>query len=135
MRYIIALAPILLTVSAWAVPEVPPDFLGDWVPATRSCQSDLRFRVEPSAVVLINGAQSKSFGNLDFCYSCEGGAKYNGKVVWLLPEFGGKDEPPFTAYFNAGEKVGVVKLDFQDAEVKRLFPLHQVPLKRCAKKF
>jgi len=134
MRSAAALLIFGLSGAAVAVPGVPPDFLGDWVPKTSTCQSELRFRVEAKSVVLINGSQSKSFGNLDFCYSCEGGARYNGIVVWMMPEFGGKTEAPFTAQFNAGEKVGVAKLDLQKPELKRQFPLHQVALKRCVKK-
>ncbi len=89
--------------------------------------------MEPTQAVLINGAQSKAFGNLDFCYSCEGGAKYSGKVVWMMAEFGGKTDPPFTAQFNAGEKLGVAMLDLQPG-LQRQFPLQQVALKRCVQK-
>lgn len=113
--------------------DVPPSFLGDWVPRSATCQSLLRFRMEPTQAVLINGAQSKAFGNLDFCYSCEGGAKYSGKVVWMMAEFGGKTDPPFTAQFNAGEKLGVAMLDLQPG-LQRQFPLQQVALKRCVQK-
>lgn len=111
--------------------EVPKEFLGDWVPQTASCQSELKFRVEPSRVVLQNGATTKAFGDIDVCYSCEGGAQYNGKVVWLMPESNSKGPAPFTAYFNAGEKRGVTKLDIIKPEIQRMFPLNNVALKRC----
>lgn len=123
-----------LSITAFAEPGVPPEFLGDWVPRTSTCQSQLRFRVEAESVVLINDSESKPFGNLNFCYSCEGGANYSGKVVWMMPEFGGKTDPPFTAQFNAGEKSGVLVLDFHQPDLKSQFPLHQIALKRCVKK-
>lgn len=80
--------------------------------------------------MLLNGDKSKSFGDLDMCYSCEGGAKYNGRVVWLMPE-SHKNITPFTVRFNADEKRGITKLDIQEADLKRQFPLHDVALKRC----
>ena len=83
-----------LSGTAFAVPGTPPEFLGDWVPKTSTCQSQLRFRVEAQRVVLINHSQSTSFENLDFCYSCEGGARYSGMVVWMIAEFGGKTTAP-----------------------------------------
>ena len=90
--------------TAVAVPGVPPEFLGDWVPRTATCQSQLRFRVEVKRVVLINNLHSIPFGNLGFCYSCEGGAKYSGKVDWMMPEFGGTTYPPFTAHGARGQE-------------------------------
>ena len=122
-----------LSGAAIAVPEVPAEFLGDWVPEAATCQSPLKFSVEPKRVVLVNGTHSKAFGNLDVCFSCEGGAKYNGQVVWLMPEFGGNATSPLIAYFNADETLGVTKVDFQWPDLKSQFPLHQVALKRCKK--
>jgi hypothetical protein len=131
-----AIMSLLLGLSGtvFAVPGVPPEFLGDWVPRSSTCQSQLRLRVEATRAILINGSQSKSFGNLDFCYSCEGGAQYSGIVVWMAAEFDGKTVSPFMVQFNAGEKAGVAKLDLQKPDLKQQFPLHQVALKRCIKK-
>lgn len=134
MRSIVSVILLVLSAATWSVQGVPPDFVGDWVPKALTCQSQLRLRVEPDRAVLINGPLSKAFGNLDFCYSCEGGAKYSGMVVWMLPEFGGKVDPPFTARFNADERPGVAQLEFRDPETRRQFPLHLVPLKRCVKR-
>ena len=117
---------------ALAAPEVPTEFLGDWVPQSATCQSPLKFQVEAKRVLLINGSQSKIFGNIDVCYTCEGGAQYSGNVVWLLPEFGRKSNSSFTANFNAEEKLGVVKLAIENLDLKKQFPLHQVALKHCA---
>lgn len=132
MRCLVGSCLLLVAGVAPAVPEVPPEFLGDYVPRSASCRSALRFRVEADRVALINGSQTRTFGNIDVCYSCEGGAKYSGRVVWLLPEFGGTTDSPFTVAFNAGEKVGVVKLDMAPG-MNAQFPLHQVALKKCAR--
>ena len=131
MRSIFVSWPLLLGAGvATAVSEVPPEYLGDYVPRAATCQSALRFRVEADRVELINGARTRRFGNIDLCYSCEGGAKYSGRVVWLMPEFGGTTDAPFTAAFNAGEQIGVVKLEMAPA-LNAQFPLHRVALKKC----
>ena len=131
-----ATVPLLLGLcaTAFAEPGTPPEFLGDWVPRTATCQSQLRFRVEAQRVVLVNHTQSTSFGNLNFCYSCEGGAGYSGKVVWMMAEFGGQTAPPLTAQFNAGEKSGVAVLEIEKPDLKRQFPLHRIALRRCVQK-
>lgn len=133
---VLSLSAALLAFSgaAFASDEGPSEFLGDWVPESMTCQSQLRFRIEAKRVVLINATQSKSFGNLDFCRSCAGGARYEGNIIFLIPEFGGKGASPFFAYLNADEKMGVVKLDIQNAQLKRQFPLDNVALKKCAPK-
>lgn len=132
MRSLAFLVVLAATGHAHAIAtEVPKEFLGNWVPQSASCQSGLQFRVEAGRVVLQNGEKSRAFGDIDICYSCEGGAKYSGEVVWLIPEFNSNDSPTFTAYFNAGEKRGVTKLDIKKAEIKQAFPLHDVALKKC----
>jgi hypothetical protein len=130
MRFPVCLIVLATAGHAFAT-EVPKEFLGYWVPQSASCQSGLRFRVEPSSVILQNGERKRTFGDLDVCYSCEGGAAYSGQVVWLVPEFNSNDLPPFTAYFNAGEKSGVTKLNIQEVEIQKAFPLHDLALKRC----
>lgn len=108
-----------------------PEYVGDWVPKSGTCESKLKFRIEANRVSLMNGDQTKAFGDLEYCYSCEGGARYSGKVVWLFPEFNSGKEAPFVAYLNAGEKLGVTVLELKDAGLKQQYPLHNVPLKRC----
>lgn len=123
---------IMLTAASSALAsEVPNEFLGEWVPQTASCQSKLKFRVEPNRVILQNRGTKKVFSDIDICYSCEGGAHYNGKVAWLTPEFNSKAPAPFTAYFNAGEMQGVTKLEIRSSEIQKIFPLNNVALKNC----
>ena len=109
----------------------PPEYVGDWVPKSGTCDSKLKFRIEGKQVILKNGDLSKAFGDLEYCLSCEGGARYSGKVVWLYPEFNSGKQAPFVAYLNAGEKIGVTVLEIKDAGLKQQYPLHNVPLKRC----
>lgn len=133
MRCVVILTLLLgFSGATLAVIGTPMEFMGDWVPQSATCQSPLKFRVEADKVTLFSASQSRSFGNMDFCYSCEGGAKYRGIVVWMIPEYGENTVPPFIAQFNVGEKPGVAKLDIK-AKLNRQFPLHQVALKRCIK--
>jgi hypothetical protein len=130
MPYIASLLALILSTSALAASNAPPEFLGLWVPRSNSCDSSLSFLVETGKVTLRNGDQKRSFGDLDFCFSCEGGARYNGIVVWMKPEFSSSSEF-FTAQFNAGEKRGVTKLEIRDKAIKRDFPLDGILLKKC----
>lgn len=128
----LAACSLALAVSSGALAtEIPEEFLGDWVPQTASCQSELRFSVQPSRVVLKNGATTKAFGDIDICRSCEGGAQYLGEVVLLVPEFNSNKPAPFVARFNTSEKRGVTMLDIQQPEIQRMFPFNNVALKRC----
>ena len=113
--------------------DVPAEFIGDWVPADASCASTIRLRVAPRTVTLINGSDAQQFGHLDICFSCEGGARYAGIVVWLLPEFSSKGRGPFRVRFNAGEERGVAIVEFEKADLRQRFPLHKMKLHRCTR--
>jgi hypothetical protein len=130
MPYIVSLLALILSTSALGASNAPSEFVGLWVPRNNSCDSNLSFHVETEKVTLRNGDQKRSFGDLDFCFSCEGGVRYNGIVVWMKPEFSSGSEF-FMAQFNAGEKRGVTKLDIKDNVIQRDFPLDGVLLKKC----
>jgi hypothetical protein len=127
------LLSLLASLSAAAVePPLPKSFRGDWVPIKQSCASKVRLRVEAMTVSLISGAETRQFGDLDICRSCKGGAHYGGIEVWLIPEFNrGREQSPFTVYFNHGEKKGVAMLEFSDKELMARFQLHKRQLRKC----
>ncbi|MBI5483696.1 MAG: hypothetical protein HY888_04435 [Deltaproteobacteria bacterium] len=138
MRLIFIFCMLIVAVPAFAVePLVPEEFIGDWLPTDNACDSKLGIKVEKDSVTLFNGADSKSFGDLDICYSCEGGAQYSGEVVWLLPEFHSGNGVQFTVYFNANEEKGITVIQFEKKEkenIKKRFPLHDVKLRKCKRK-
>jgi hypothetical protein len=134
------------TFTTDAQDKVPPQFQGDWVPATAACTSAVRFRVAESRMTLINGGDKADYGNLG-ASSSYFGPEYNGISVVFLPELN-SNNPPFTVYFNADEKKGVTKVDIYtempgpmnapgralQAAAKKLasrFPLNKIPLKKC----
>jgi len=123
---------LAITLPALAVePPVPAEFLGEWVPVAGSCQDGNRLRVQSTTVTLVNGPDSQTFGDLDICHSCEGGARYGGIVVWLLPEFSAGSAAPFVVRFNADEKKGVAIIDIKRDDLKRRFPIDGLKLRRC----
>lgn len=81
--------------------------------------------------MLINDKDSEAFEKIDLCYSCEGGAKYDGNVIWLTPESDTDSRVPFIAYLNAGEKMGVTVVDIDVSALKKRFPLDELELKKC----
>ena len=137
---------VLATQYAVAEDKVPAEFQGDWVPATATCQSPVRFRVTETRMTLVNGKDSTSYGDIAITYSYFG-PDYQGISVVSMPEFN-SGNAPFTVFFNADEHKGVTKLDiYQEikgptnaqvraiqAAAKKLserFPLNRVPLKKC----
>lgn len=114
-----------------ATGDVPEEFIGDWVPSSSTCSSPIKFRVKSKAAVLINDKDSEAFEKIDLCYSCEGGAKYDGNVIWLTPESDTDSRVPFIAYLNAGEKIGVTVVDIDVSALKKRFPLDELELKKC----
>jgi hypothetical protein len=123
---------LLAAMSASAAEStVPAEFIGDWVPIKASCESKTRLRVAPTTVTLVNGTDSQQFGNLDICYSCEGGARYNGEVVWLLPELNSADAVPFTVRFNANEEQGIAVVEIESSSIRSRFLIHDTKLHKC----
>jgi hypothetical protein len=105
-------------------------FLGTWAPkGPQACKVGPVVKILPDKIIFQNGGDSAQFGDLDACYTCEGGANYNGIVVWVVPEFSKKSKP-FTLYFNADEKRGVLKIEFTDRSLEKRFPLKS-PLMKC----
>ncbi len=135
MKSLVGLWLLVVTPPVFAVePPVPTEFVGEWVPVGSSCQATSRLRVESTTVTLVSGADSQKFEDLDLCHSCEGGARYGGVVVWLLPEFNNGAPAPFTVRFNANEEKGIAVVDIGRDDLKRRFPLHNVKLYKCKNK-
>ena len=111
--------------------DIPLEFRGFWVPTSQACSSKLKFLVETNKVSFINDKDSINFNEVDLCYSCEGGANYQGRVVWITPKETSNNRVSFIAYFNADEKIGVTKIDIDDPDLKKRFPLEEVALKKC----
>lgn len=134
------------SLTAVAGEPVPAEFRGDWVPASASCTSMLRFRASATNATLINGADKSSYG--DIAWPTEFfGRDYTGIVITGVPEFESGNSP-FTIFFNADEQKGMTKLSILQGEespgnaqynaivraAKKLnqrFPLDNVPLKKC----
>jgi hypothetical protein len=132
MRFSLSLWLLFVVTPVLAVERpVPAEFIGDWVPVGGPCEATSRLRVESDTVTLINGSDSQRFGGLDICFSCEGGARYSGRVVWLLPEFSKGGRSPFLVRFNANEEPGVTVVEFEREDLRQRFPLHNVKLQRC----
>jgi hypothetical protein len=116
--------------------NVPNKFTGDWVPTRDACASPLRLRVSKREVTLIHGNDKQTFGDVHLCYSCEGGAKYAGIVVWLEPEF--NTGTPFVILLNAGEQEGIAVINYNqesdmEAELVERFPINGIDLRECDK--
>jgi hypothetical protein len=130
MRWIVSL--LLASCAGLPVAEdVPERFRGHWVPQGQSCDALLGLVVGRDRLVLTNGTETRAFTDIDVCHSCVGGAKSDGIEIWLIPEFGTARPSPFVVRLNAEKVLGVAKLSFKDDSLKQLFPLDEVPLKRC----
>jgi hypothetical protein len=143
--FVLALAGGTRTVAA----QVPAEFAGDWVPASAMCSSPARIRVEAAKITLVNGADSEAFGGVEMAGPGFFGPDYRGISAVAITEFD-KDQP-VQMYFNYNEKRGAAQAELaspiagnvnaigkaMNARLSKLnlvkrFPLHQVPLKKCA---
>lgn len=139
-----------LSVSRVAA-QIPGEFQGDWVSAQTSCEASTRFRVEAAKLTLINGADSESFGGVEMAGPAYWGPDYRGIMAVAISEFSG--DQPVIATFNLDEKKGAAKVELAAAtpgarsaaslalnarytklNLAKRFPLHAVPLKKCALK-
>ena len=111
-----------------SIEPLPPEFHGYWVPSSGDCSSSLGIRVLPYTIQFREGEKLLSFP-IEPCFSCEGGSRYDGIVVWAIPV---KSESQlFTAYFNAGERKRVAIVEVSSPELQSQFPINNVELKPC----
>ncbi len=129
--------------------QVPAEFTGDWVPAAAMCTSPARVRVEAARITVVNGADSEAFAGIEMAGPAYFEPGYRGIMAVAITEFDGHQ--PVTLTFNADEKKGVAQAVLSspvagnvnafgrelNARLSKLnlvkrFPLHQVPLKKCA---
>jgi hypothetical protein len=151
MRVLVKVMAAVLLVSGLGGAASGPmsaDVVGDWVPASASCDAKQRFRVEAAKMTLINGSDQQSWGDLETALSYFG-PDYQGISTVVMPDFNSGD-PPFTVYFNADEKKGVTKVEIyvpmqgntnpqvaaiqaRHEKLAKRFPgLNMTALKKCA---
>lgn len=135
--------------AAMAQQTVPPEFHGSWVPVNAACRSPARVQVAAQVLTLINGNDSAAIGGIEMAGPGFFPPGYRGIQAVPLTEFSGHQ--PATMTFNAGEKKGAAQVEFApvmpgkgnpqqnayNARINKLnlakrFPLHNVPLKKCA---
>ncbi len=118
---------------SWAS-SIPNEFRGIWKPSTESCKVEYGFRVGENTVSLFNKKQSIKLNNVDLCYSCEGGARYEGIIVWFIAKPSDSESPSLTGRFNVNEREGVTILDFNAKNLTELYPLNSLELIKCGKR-
>lgn len=138
------------TFSAAALSAVPVEFQGVWVPSKARCDSPVRVQVAAEVLTLVNRNDSAAIGGIEMAGPGYFAPDYRGIMAVLITEFNGHQ--PVTATFNVGERRGAAQVEFApvmpgkataqlkayNARISRLnlakrFPLHQVPLKKCAR--
>jgi hypothetical protein len=129
IRSLLTIIPLVAACqSVHAATPMPDELLGVWVRATDSCASYLRLNVTPNTIQFRKGQLKDEFP-VEPCFSCEGGARYDGIVVWASPV--GKGDMPFVAHFNHGERRGVALVDISFSGLQSKYPLGGVELKHC----
>jgi hypothetical protein len=118
----------LSAAHASAQDAVPADQAGDWVPAKAGCASPLKLVLAGSQATLVNGADRLTTGNVGVTYSYFG-ASYQGISFVLMPDY--DKSQPYVVYFNTDEKKGQTTVEFNDASLRKRFPLEKTVLKRC----
>ncbi|MEO8604357.1 MAG: hypothetical protein ABI629_17415 [bacterium] len=148
VKFAFAAIIALAAQRAAAADAIPPDFRGEWVPATADCTSPQRLKVSETQLTLINGRDSQSYGGIGIPTTFFG-PDYTGISVVAMPEVDSGNSP-FTVYFNNDDKKGETKVEIyiemkgpQNAQMKAIqdaakklaarFPaLNLNPLKKCS---
>ena len=126
---LLAFAVSLSPLAEAQTDAIPADQLGVWVPAKSDCTSPLRLELAPKTMTLTNGKDRVSHGNVGLSYSYFG-ASYQGIQFAAMADW--DKTQPYVVILNAGEKKGRAQTFFNDAALKKRFPLEEVMLKRCA---
>ncbi|WP_070156071.1 hypothetical protein [Sphingobium phenoxybenzoativorans] len=113
--FLSALICAIAAVPAWADEgEIPPEIYGNYAPAG-DCAKQPRVTVSKGGVFLDTAAGKSGPLPVSVCYSCAGGARYEGIQRWVYVKYGkdkwGGDNMPVILMFNAEEKKGSVLVE------------------------
>ena len=133
---IVVVAALSLSVATFTLAEAGPITLeGTWAPKSLGCNSSLKLVVNTEAVSLVNGSDRYSEPRIKFveCLACEGGARYTGIAIWLIPDTNPESWAPFSIQYNAKEERGrtIVHIEEIQFDIKHRFPLDRVELRAC----
>lgn len=129
---------------------VPAEWQGTWVPVKAACESPVRVVITADRLTLMNGNDKQAIGGIEMAGPAYWGPDYQGIEAVLITEFDGQQ--PVTATFNVGEKKGIAQVAFAPVQpgaagnallaaynkritelnLAKRFPLHEVPLTKCA---
>jgi len=124
------LSAVLSPLVALAQTDViPADQLGLWVPAKSDCKSPLTLELAPKTMILTNGKDRVSHGNVGLSYSYFGNS-YQGIQFAAMADW--DRTQPFTVILNAGGKKRRAQILVDDPALNKRFPLDRSILKRCA---
>lgn len=98
-------------------PPVPEEIYGDYAPEG-DCARQPRVSVQKEGVFLHTSSGKSGPLPVSTCYSCAGGARYEGIQRWVYVKYGkdkwGGDNMPVTFMFNAEEKRGFMSVEHDD---------------------
>jgi hypothetical protein len=129
-KTIVLLAMAMSSGSTWADDDMPKEFLGRWVAQTQSCANSgaAAIKIEREAIELSDARGKLTYRDIEVCYSCEGGSRYNGIVLWATPK---QTPAPFVLYLNAHEHAGAAEIEILDETLQRRFPSGTTALQHC----
>jgi hypothetical protein len=129
---IAAAALALLAAGSALAQGLSPDLKGSYAPGG-NCAKEPRVTIG-DALTVVAGGKTTRYAPVDACYSCAGGARYEGIEVWVT--YLDRNKEPASPMFrvNADEKRGALVVDRDPAAPP---PMRAVaaasPLRKCAK--
>lgn len=113
----------------------PPELQGTYAPFG-NCTLQPKLTLDAAAITILAAGRTTRLAPLDACFSCAGGARYEGIEIWVsqTDAAGNPKEPIFR--FNADEKKGEVVVDrggMQAYPAAHRAVAMASPLRRCAK--
>ncbi|MGE0418414.1 MAG: hypothetical protein AB7O80_16555 [Acetobacteraceae bacterium] len=104
---------VLLPIAAGAVEltpsnPAPKDLYGTYGPRG-DCRASPRVSLDSTGLYIVIGSRRGRVPRVDTCFSCPGGARYDGIEVWLSPMAGKVYAAHFR--FNADERRGALVVE------------------------
>lgn len=132
MTRFVALLFSLIAVSTFGIEQdISAEYVGKYTTKKQECTGNKYVELNSKSIKFNSGSFNLVMDNVDHCYSCEGGARYSGIVVWLFPEFGVVSPSRAVLTLNHGEEIGMLGVELKEPNLVSNMGFERAVLSKC----